>query len=274
MTHSDALTSFDRETFTWGDTSREVYVQGQGPGVLIVHEVPGITPEVAQFAQEVAAGGFTVALPSLFGTPGRARSPTYVAASLAEACVRQEFFAFARHQSSPITDYLRALGRQLHERCGGPGIGFVGMCFTGNFALAMMADPTVLVPVLSQPSLPLGVSPWHSRALHASPEQLETGRSHAQRLGCRPIALRFTGDTMVPAGRFRALRETFGEHIELVEIDSSIGNPHGIVPWAHSVLTNDRDATPGHPTQRAFERIMGLLKERLRGEVDAGDETC
>ena len=271
MTHSDALTSFDRETFTWGDTSREVYVQGQGPGVLIVHEVPGITPEVAQFAQEVAAGGFTVALPSLFGTPGRARSPTYVAASLAEACVRQEFFAFARHQSSPITDYLRALGRQLHERCGGPGIGFVGMCFTGNFALAMMADPTVLVPVLSQPSLPLGVSPWHSRALHASPEQLETGRSHAQRLGCRPIALRFTGDTMVPAGRFRASRDLRRTH-RTVEIDSASATP--TASCRDSVLTNDRDATPGHPTQRAFERIMGLLKERLRGEVDADDETC
>ena len=122
-----------------------MYVQGQGPGVLIVHEVPGITPEVAQFAQEVAAGGFTVALPSLFGTPGRARSPTYVAASLA-GLRAPGVLRLRSPPEPPITDYLRTLGRQLHERCGGPGIGFVGMCFTGNFALAMMADPTVSCP--------------------------------------------------------------------------------------------------------------------------------
>ena len=44
----------------------------------------------------------------------------------------------------------------LHDELGGPGVGALGMCFTGGYALGMMVDSTVLAPVLSQPSLPLG----------------------------------------------------------------------------------------------------------------------
>ncbi|HAN30148.1 MAG TPA: dienelactone hydrolase [Myxococcales bacterium] len=263
MTTPEALADFSKEVFTVEQVSRDVFLRGHGPAVLIVHEVPGITPEVAHFARQVADKGFTVALPSLFGRPGKPRSALYLASSLARACIRQEFFAFARHTSSPITDYLRGLGKLLHDRCGGPGIGFVGMCFTGNFALAMMADRRVLAPVLSQPSLPLAISPAHGRALHVSPQELQIGRQHAIENGCRPLALRFTGDPTVPAIRFASLHEQFGDAVELIEIDSSLGNPHGIAPWAHSVLTNDRQEDPDHPTQKAFERVIELFQQRL-----------
>lgn len=257
---------FDVSTATYEGVSRPLYCRGSGPAVLIVHEVPGITPQVAEFGRRVADAGFFVAMPSIFGTPGKPMSAGYILAELGKACIRKEFATFARHRASPITDWLRALARDLHRDHGGPGVGFVGMCLTGNFALAMMAEPAVLVPVMSQPSMPVELTPSHGRALQISPEGLKIAQRRAKEEGCGPIALRFTGDRMVPAARFEHLREVFGCHIETIEIDSSRGNPHGIPRSAHSVLTADLVDEAGHPTRAALDRVLALFEERLRPE--------
>lgn len=234
--------------------------------VVIAHEMPGITPQVAGFARRVADAGYFVAMPELFGTTNKALSPGYVAGSLIKNCLRKEFMAFSRHQSSPVTDWLRGLTRELHAAHGGLGVGFVGMCFTGNFALAMMAEPAILAPVLSQPSMPIVLSPSHARALQISAEGLAIAKRRAKDEGCAPLALRFTCDPMVPAARFEALRAAFGEHIETIEIDSSSANRHGIPRTAHSVLTTELVDEVGHPTRAALDRVLALFAERLRPE--------
>ncbi len=263
-TQPDPLDDFDLEPYTHAEITRPVYHQGQGPAVLVVHEMPGITPEVADFGRRVARRGFHVAMPSLFGEPGKPMGHLYTARSLVDGCVRREFAALARRQSSPVTAYLRALARTLHATWGGPGVGFVGMCFTGNFGLAMMAEPAVLAPVLSQPSLPLVASPSHARALHVSERELTIAKRRAREERCGPLALRFTGDKLVPRSRFDALRAAFGDDAELIEIDSAPGNPHGIQRRAHSVLTLDLVDEDGHPTQAALLRVLELFDERLR----------
>lgn len=256
------LEGFEVSAFSHEGTTRPVYRRGSGPGVVIVHEIPGITPEVARFGRWVADEGFTAVLPSLFGTPGKEFSASYVAGQMARACISREFHVLAKNASSPITDYLRALARQVHQECGGPGVGAVGMCLTGNFALSMMLDEVVMAPVLSQPSLPFGVSQDHRAAIHLAADDLDVVRERT-REGCRVLGLRFTGDPLVPAARFETLRRELGDGFEAIEIDSSRGNPYGIPAMAHSVLTKDLVDEAGHPTRVALDRVLALFRERL-----------
>jgi dienelactone hydrolase len=186
----------------------------------------------------------------------------YVLGEMARACVSREFSVLARNESSPITDWLRALCRQAHAECGGPGVGAIGMCLTGNFALALMVDEAVMAPVLSQPSLPFPVSASHRAALHVSPAALDVIRRRAG-AGCGVLGLRFTGDPLCPAERFATLRRELGDGFEAIEVDSTPGNPHGIGRMAHSVVTTDLVDAAGHPTREALERVLGFFRERL-----------
>jgi hypothetical protein len=122
MTSSfDVLAGWERSEFTAAGYTREVFRRGSGPGVVVVHEIPGITPAVAQFANDVVAAGFTVLMPSLVGTPGKAMSNGYVAQSMAKVCIAREFTHWALNETSPIIGWLRALARNLHQEVGGPG---------------------------------------------------------------------------------------------------------------------------------------------------------
>ena len=175
-----ALEGFEATEFSHDGAARTVYRRGSGPGVVVMHEIPGITPEVARFARIVADDGFTVYLPHLFGTPNKPLSVGYMLGQMARACIAREFSVLARGESSPITDWLRALCRRAHAECGGPGVGAIGMCLTGNFALSLMVDEAVMAPVLSQPSLPFPLSKSHKRALHLSDADLEVVKKRAR----------------------------------------------------------------------------------------------
>jgi dienelactone hydrolase len=259
------LEGFASFEFEHAGASRTVYRRGEGPGVVVIHEIPGITPQVRGFAERVADEGFSVYLPHLFGTPDRPLSIPYMGGQMIRACISREFRVLARHESSPITDWLRALCRRAHADCGGPGVGAIGMCITGNFALALMLDEAVLAPVLSQPSLPFGVSRSHRAALHLSSEDLAVVKRRA-RAGCGVLGLRFTADPLCPGERFESLRRELGDGFEGIEIDSGRGNPHGLSRTAHSVVTTDLVDEAGHPTRAALERVLELFRTRLRPE--------
>jgi len=176
---SPALDGYRCTPFTALGQTRDVYRTGSGPAVIVISEIPGITPNVADFGRRVAGIGCTAVLPRVFGTPGRPASPGYALKTMSAACVSREFSAFALRRTSPITVWLRALARSGHQECGGPGVGVVGMCFTGGFALAMMVDDTVLAPVLSQPSLPFPVTRSHRRDLGVSDHDLQRAKQRA-----------------------------------------------------------------------------------------------
>ena len=261
---TDALQGFEHTTFTAEGDTRAVYRTGSGPAVIVMSEIPGITPNVARFARFVADAGFTAVMPHVFGDDGRDVSNGYAAGSLARACISREFTVLALGKTSPITTWLRALATHEHGRCGGPGVGAVGMCFTGGFALGMMVDDVVLAPVLSQPSLPFPVSKAHRRSIGVS--EADTRRIQERALaGTCVLGLRFTGDKLSPPERFEHLRELLGDAFVAVELDSSPGNPHGHRKTAHSVLTEDLDDRPGTPTRAALDRVLEFFAERLGG---------
>ncbi|UQA56880.1 dienelactone hydrolase family protein [Polyangium aurulentum] len=259
------LATFALERFTHGGVTHEVYRKGKGPAVLVLTEMPGISPQVLGFADRVVALGCTAVLPNLFGTPGR--DPTdgklYGVSSMAKACISKEFTVLATGRSSPVVDWLRALAASEHQRSGGPGVGVVGMCFTGGFALAMAGDARVLAPVLSQPSLPLPISESRRKNIDTDPATLEVVAQRCAREGLRVLGLRFKGDPFVPDERFQFLRERLGEGFVAVELEQSDGHPEGPLAKHHSVLTGALIDAPGEPTRAALDRVLQLFRDKL-----------
>lgn len=252
--------AFEREEFTAGGITHDIYRSGTGPAVIVISEVPGITPNVIRFAERVRDLGCTAVLPHLFGTPGKPPSAGYALETLAKLCVSKEFTGMALGHAGPVMSWLRALARAEHERCGGPGVGAVGMCYTGGFGLAMAVDDSVIAPVLSQPSLPFAVTKSRARDVQVSEGQWQTIQARADLC---VIGLRFTGDRAVPPARFQTLREKLGDRFIAVELDSSKGNPHGHPSNAHSVLTEHLDDRPGTPTHEALGQVLAFFRERL-----------
>ncbi len=265
MTSTIELPGYERIEKTYGGETKAVYVAGDGPAVLVCTEIPGITPSVMAFGQRLVELGFGVALPDLFGTPGAAPTNGRLVRQVARACISSEFETFRTGRTSPVTEWLRSLGRDLHAECGGPGIGVIGMCLTGGFALGMMADDHVLAPVLSQPSMPFALSTKHRADLGISAADTEA----AVASGCPVLGMRFTGDKLSPPERFETLRRTFGQNFVGIEIDSSKGNPHGLPADAHSVVTEHFVDEPGHPTREAWDTMVEFFRSRLL-DHDAG----
>ncbi len=246
--HDAALPGWERDEFSAAGITHDTYRKGTGPGVVVIHEIPGITPKVARFAEDVVARGFTVVMPDLVGTPGRAPTPGYLAASLVKACIAREFTTFALNRTSPVVGWLRAVARRLHQEVGGPGVGAVGMCLTGGFALGMMVDEIMLAPVLSQPSLPLAIGASRSGDLNLSPDDEEAVIQRAAD-GCQVLGLRFAGDRLVGT-RFATLREKLGDAFIAVDLASDETSDH-------SVLTEQRD-------DPSVERVLDFFVEKLQ----------
>ena len=264
----DPLDDFTRREFTHEGKRRTVYDVGSGPAVIVIAEMPGITPGVATFARRVAAIGCTAVVPHLFGEPGRdpltAKGRPSVGRfvrSIVPTCVSREFTVMATGRTSPVVDWLRALARDAHERCGGPGVGAVGMCFTGGFALAMATDDRLLAPVLSQPSLPFGLTKQQRSSIDISDDDLAIVKERCA-AGLEVIGLRFTGDKLVPAARFEFLRRELGDAFVAIELPDHAANPDPSNP-PHSVLTEHLIDQEGEPTRDALDRVLDLFRTRL-----------
>ena len=244
------LSSYERFDFESGPWTRSVYrTRRHGPGVIVIHEMPGLHPEVVRFADRVAAAGMSVFLPSLFGEPGREVSNGYAAREMLKGlCVRREFITWSAGRTSPIVDWLRALARKVHADCGGTGVGAVGMCFTGGFALAMMTDPSVVAPVLSQPSLPMCLGPGGAKrapGIDISPADLAAAKARLEAEDLTVMGLRFHGDPFVPKERFDTLERELGSRFERVELQAGgRGEASRAIPWRHTRCSRCISTTP------------------------------
>jgi dienelactone hydrolase len=257
-TKTASAVGFSEFAFSDGGIEHGVFWIGGGPGVVIMHELPGLTESCIDFAKEVSRE-FRVYLPLMFGNPGDYAPLRF----LAKLCISREFNLFANRGGSPIADWMRALCRRVHLECGGPGVGVIGMCLSGNFAISLMAEPAVLAPVASQPSLPLGLSKRSRCALAITPSEMSAATARAES-GATLLGLRFSDDKHCPRERFATLRHTFGVGFKEIEIDSSKGNRWGVRPNSHSVLTDDFVDETGHPTRVARETVLAFLREKLR----------
>ena len=262
MDYASALADYTRFDFTdpQGRWTRPVWRRGSGPAVIVIHEVPGLHPLVIRFADRVAAAGMTVFCPSLFGEPGRPVSRGYAIRTMLTAiCIRREFNVWSTDRSSPIVDWLRALAAMAHAECGGRGVGAVGMCFTGNFALAMMTEPSVVAPVLSQPSLPGGPGAKVKAGIGVSPSEVACAKRRFAEEDLSMIGLRFKSDKLVPEARFDTLKATFGDAFEAIELEDADARPDPHMP-PHSVLTIH--LREDGPSKAAETRVIAFFKEK------------
>jgi dienelactone hydrolase len=261
----DPLDDFSAREIAIDGVTRRVHVAGKGPAVIVMTEMPGISPHVARFARWVRDAGFTVYMPSLFGRDGAVPMEEEGMAVFQRACVGAEFNALKGGSSSPVTQWLRALARQAHGECGGRGVGAIGMCFTGNFALTMMLEPSMLAPVLAQPSLPL----QDPAGLEIAPEEIRAVRERLERDDLTVLAYRFKGDRICRAERFAAYASALGDRFVARELPDSAANADvapffaARVPYPHSVVTQHLIDQAGQPTIAARDEILAFFASRL-----------
>jgi dienelactone hydrolase len=265
MHTDDPLSDFERRTITLEGAGKDVLVAGRGPAVIVMTEMPGISPEVARFARWVREAGFTVYMPSLFGRDGAVPQAEEGVAVFRRACVSAEFRAFAADEASPVTQWLRALARLAHAECGGPGVGAIGMCFTGNFAISLMLESSVLAPVAAHPSLPLE----HPGATGIGAAELAQVRERLERDDLTVLAYRFAGDKWCRAERFAAFERALGPRFvaRILPDDAANAEPppffKHVVASPHSVVTAHLVDEAGSPTLAARDEILAFFRRRL-----------
>ncbi|GGS35744.1 dienelactone hydrolase family protein [Actinokineospora fastidiosa] len=268
-TEPDALSDFTARLVDVDGVSKTVHVSGSGPAVVLMPEMPGISPDVVRFARWIRDAGFTVHLPSLFGVDGAYPTAAHGERIMRRACVSAEFRVFAGGGTSPVVSWLRGLAAQAHAECGGPGVGAIGLCFTGNFALAMALEPAVVAPVVNHPALPLD----DPGGLELSPEDAAALRDRVERDGLTVLAYRFDNDRWCTAQRFAAYRDLLGDAFDGRVLPGHVANPNPppffreLVACPHSVVTAHLVDEEGHPTVRARDEILAFLAERLGGAV-------
>ena len=251
------MEDFKRRDITVMKKRKQVFVSGTGPAVIVMCELPGITPEVARFARWVRDAGFTVYMPNLFGDAGAPGNDFRTIRAAVQICVSREFHLLNAHSSGPIADWLRGLAALAHREAGGRGVGAIGMCVTGNFALSMMLEPAMLAPVLSQPSLPFVVN---RAGMHIGHDELRAVRERLDREDLTVRAYRFRGDPICRAERFTAYQAALGDRFEPKVIEDEHAKRF---PKRHSVLTTDLIDEDGQTTRQAVDEILKFFRERL-----------
>lgn len=249
------ISEFDRSTFSaplsgGHEVTHDIYVRGAGAPVLLIQELPGIGEETLRLADRLVDAGFEVVMPHLFGPIGK----TSMGGNLLRVfCMRKEFSLFSANKSSPIVDWLKALCNEVRESRGAAGVGVIGMCLTGNFAISLIGDDSVLAAVASQPAMPL-----HKQdALHMSEGEIALSRQALDRKSPM-LGFRFSDDKACSAKKFECIHETFnGEGKERIKL-------HTLPGKGHSVLTLDFVDEEGHPTYQALDSVIGYFSEHLK----------
>jgi dienelactone hydrolase len=230
-------------------TSFDVYTIGSGPPIIMMQELPGIGREAIAFCNRLADAGFEVWAPHWFGPLGQTSGLNLVRM----LCMRREFQVFVKHQSSAITDWMRALCKHVAQTRGAARVGVIGMCLSGNFAMTLIAEENVWAAVASQPSLPAR----DQHALHMSDVEITASRAALDAKGAMR-AYRFDGDKLCTAAKFDAIDTAFN--------DGKVRVINNVLPGGgHSVFTGHYDDTPGSPTAKALGDIIAYFKAQLGG---------
>ncbi len=253
MAPNDAphIDGYEQFSFAHGSASYPVYRRGGGPGVLVMHELPGMTEKCLDLGRRLADAGFAVYLPLLVGTPGVREDGR----NFLRLCVRREWNLWGAGRSSPIVEVLRGLTAHIRDESGHPRVGAIGMCLTGGFALVLMLDPWVTAPVVSQPSLPLKL-PWQGSkraAIDVAPADLAAVRGRLEAEDLTVLGLRFEKDDVCPPERFATLRSELGPRFREVEVAGE----------GHSVLTLRYAGIPEPRRSEVWAELTGFLRRQL-----------
>jgi dienelactone hydrolase len=258
------ISDFKRRDFTFGGSTKPVLITGEiGPAVVVIHEIYGFTPTVARLCRWLRGAGFVVYAPILFGRPDAMNEERRTLRRMLNLCISHEFTMFVANRSSPVVSWLKPLARQAHQECGGRGVGVIGLCFTGGFALSMAVDSAVMAPVMGEP----GLLAFHSAELEISPDELNRVKERAAAEGLTVYGYRFESDRLCKAERFATLQGALGSAFVGKEIPDEAANPNGLKAKGqppHSVFTTDLIDEDGQPTREAVNEIITFFQCALK----------
>jgi dienelactone hydrolase len=240
-----------------------VYYRLNGPGLLVLHELPGFTPQYVAFCNRLYLDGFSPIMPVLFGEPCQ----RYDLLGYPRSLLNRDFRLYASRQSHPITHWLRnlaeALPRVIPNLPGPETIGVIGMCLTGILPLALLDQPRIVAPVLSQPAIPIPwMWPWPcipsgERELGLSDSELKHARTRLIKEDMDVLVFRFGEDCLSPQARYNRLQEELGNHFLGHIITSATKADHAL--FTDRYCDQDR-----HPTKQAYLTLTSFLHKRLR----------
>ncbi len=241
--------SFSAPTRNGDNITHDIYSRGDGPPVVLIQELPGIGCETLRLADKLIQAGFSIVLPHLFGPLEKTSTGGNL---LRVMCMRREFALFSANKSSPIVDWLRALCANIKASREAKGVGVIGMCLTGNFAITLVGDDSVLAAVSAQPAMP-----FHKQAaLHMSADEVDQARQGLDRNGPM-LGFRFEGDKLSTAAKFACIHDAFNnDDSERVRLCTLPGN-------GHSVFTLDFVDEQGHPTHEALGEVIQYFTDKL-----------
>jgi dienelactone hydrolase len=243
------------EPFAHGGIRHRVFTRGNGPAVIIMHEITGLGPECVALGDRIAALGYSVYLPLFFGEFGvAAKAKVSQGLAVGRICVSKEFHCFAKNETSPIADWLRGLTREVARRSRGP-VAAIGMCLSGGFVLAMMIENDVVAPISCQPALPLRLpltdkEEW-ATSLGLAPRDIAAAKARHD-AGCPLLAVRYETDKICPKGRLDRMQREF-TRMERVEIPAE--RPK------HASLTVDFSEVSYDAVRRFLERHLPPMRE-------------
>ena len=241
---------FEAQTSDGHSIAHDIYRRGSGAPVVLLQELPGIGQETLSLADQLVNAGFEVVMPHLFGPLGK----TSITGNLVRVmCLRKEFHLISSGRSSPIADWIRLLCREVRDQSGVEGVGIIGMCLTGNFAIQLIGDDSVLAAVASQPAMPF----FKQGELHMSPDDIMQSRNALDNKGPMRV-LRFEGDPLCTAEKSECIHRAFNDEGTTRVQELTLPGK------GHSVLTLDFVDTAGHPTRAALENVIQYFSSRLR----------
>lgn len=228
---------------------------GPWPGVVVVHDAFGMSDDMRDQADWLAAAGYVALLPDLYSRDGRTQGWGRV------PCVARTMQQVSRGEG-PAFARLEAARAALADRedCTGT-VGVIGFCMGGGFALLLAGRPG-----WSAASVNYGILPDDDAALDAAVA------------GACPVVGSFGGeDRLLVGGAARV-----GAALERA------GVPHDVreYPGAqHGFVTRTTDTSPLGPLMRrvmgvshdaeasadARRRILGFFDEHLRDAADTGE---
>jgi dienelactone hydrolase len=268
----EMLKGFRQYPFPHGDISHDVYVVGDGPPIIVLHELPGFGPPLVDFARRLSDRGFQLHLPHLFGTLGKSESRE----NYRKLCVSLEFANLAAGVTAPIADWLRALAREISQKKLGCSVGAIGMCLTGAFVIPLILEPCIKAPVTSQPAIPLSI-PYYltglggtdqAKQLNVCDKDLYAAADRLRENKGKLLAFRFEEDRLCPPARFARLEDVFQEQFEAHEY-GGCSLIRKIFRPRHSVLTGEYGKTSdgSDPGNEAFERVCEFMREGLTNKL-------
>ncbi|MCB1158366.1 MAG: dienelactone hydrolase family protein [Leptospiraceae bacterium] len=255
------MQGFTEFLHSYKERDYRVFKKGQGPGVLIMHELPGMVQECVDFASRLSEAGFTVYLPLLFGEPNIENNTGTTIQYFGKLCISKEFTLFQGNKTSPVIEFLKSLCRRIHKECGYNGLGAIGMCLTGGFVIPLLLEPALLAPVLSQPSLP--INPFESASLACSDEDYEFACKRILKEKIPVLGFKFSHDALSSNEKFKRLKNDLGDLFIDNTIYSGPKNMQGLQVTDHAVFTIHFRNEEGHPTREAFDLLIEYYRKRL-----------